>query len=149
MSEFRRNMVIAFLAVAVFAPCLWMLMDRDPAYTFEAVSIEPQEVRPGEDILVTFHVKPRRPSPCNPGYVYRELKEASGKLHVFDPIVRRTFPEMQDNKFTRIIRLPDNISPGRTIYRGSVCYSCNPLHAWLRWPVCVATPEVAFTVIPK
>lgn len=147
MSEFRRNMVIAFVAVFFFAPPLWMLFDRDPVYTFEEVTIEPHEARAGQDIFVNFKVKPLR-APCAPGVVYRELKEIpSGKLHVFDPILRRTYPEMEDNRFARIIRLPANITPGPVIYRGAVCYTCNPMQAWLRWPVCISTPEVEFRVV--
>lgn len=147
VSDFRRNMVIAFVAVAVFGPLIWMLMDRDPPYTFQQVTIEPQEVEPGQDIFVTFQVKPQRPAPCNPGLVYRELKEESGKLHVFDPVSRRVYPEMSNNQFTRILHIPSNISPGKTYYRGNVCYTCNPLREWLRWPVCVQTPEVEFMVV--
>lgn len=146
---FRRNVIIAFVAVFVFGPFMWMAMDRKPPYAFEHVEIEPAEVVQGGTIRITFTVKQNR-APCGPGLVYREFKEVkAGKLHVFDPIMRTEAPIIVDNKFTRTAPVPESISPGQTIYRGTACYSCNPVHSWLRWPVCAPTPSAEFTILEK
>lgn len=141
-----RNFIVTFIAVAFFGPLLWMLMDREPPYRFEHVEIWPANAVQGGDIYITFTVKQNRPA-CGPGMAYREYKEASGKLHLFDPIMRAEVPVIVDNKFTRIGKLPSNISPGLTTYRGQACYTCNPVHSWLRWPVCAATPSATFNVL--
>lgn len=156
--DVRRNAIVAFVAVFVFVPLGWMLMDREPPYTFQHVDISPcgppptrclqTEIHQGSEIYITFHVRENR-APCSPGMVYREYKEASGKLHLFDPIQRAEAPIVVDNKFTRISKLPDNISPGPTTYRGLSCYTCNYLHRWLRWPVCASTPPATFNIIEK
>lgn len=159
VSNFRRNMVIAFLAVAVFGFPMWMLLDRDPPYTFEKVTIDPPHTLsvpcPSDtrercsEIRTVFDVKPGpRLAACGPGTVYREFKEAaSGKLHVIDPVQRIAPPQAVDNQFERTAIVPDNVTPGLTYFRAAVCYNCNPLHQWLRWPVCLHTPEVPFTVV--
>lgn len=146
--DIRRNAVILFIAVFVFVPIGWMLLDREPPYDFQHVDISPREIPQGGEIHITFHVKQNR-APCSPGMVYREFREASGKLHLFDPIQRAEVPIIVDNKFTRIAKLPDNISPGPTTYRGVSCYTCNYLHRWLRWPVCAPTPPAVFSIIEK
>lgn len=147
--DVKRNSVILFIAVFVFVPLGWMLMDREPPYDFQHVDISPSEVQQGGEIHVTFTVKQNR-SACSPGLVYREFKEAAtGKLHLFDPIQRAEVPIIADNRFTRIAKLPDNISPGPTTYRGVSCYTCNYLHRWLRWPVCAPTPPATFNIIKK
>lgn len=146
--DIRRNSVILFIAVFVFVPLGWMLMDRVPPYTFQHVDISPNEVHQGGEIRITFTVKQNR-APCSPGLVYREFKEATGKLHLFDPIQRAEPPIIVDNQFPRIAKLPDNISPGPTTYRGVSCYTCNYIHRWLRWPVCAATPPATFNIVEK
>lgn len=147
-SELPRNIIVAFIAVFVFLPIGWMLMDREPPYTFEHVELSPSTVEQGGELHITFTVRQNRPA-CSPGLVYREFKEASGKLHVFDPVLRSQAPIIADDKFTRISRLPESISPGPTLYRGVSCYTCNPIHSWLRWPVCAPTPAATFNITEK
>jgi hypothetical protein len=144
----KHSIIAAFVSVIFLAPVLWMLMDRAPPYTFEDVEVSPHNVPQGGEIYITFTVKQNRP-PCDPGLIYREFKGATGQLHVFDPIMRSRPPIIENNKFTRISRLPAQIVPGPAVYRGAACYTCNPLQSWLRWPVCVRTPDVEFNVIPK
>lgn len=148
LTDFRRNVIIAFGVVAIFGMPFWWLLDRDPPYTFELVDVSPPTVEQGGELHITFTVRQNRPA-CGPGLVYRQFKEASGKLHVFDPVTRAEAPTIDDDKFTRIARLPESISPGPTIYRGISCYTCNPIHSWLRWPVCASTPPVTFNIIEK
>lgn len=144
----RQNLVAAFVAVGVIAPPVWMLLDREPPYRFEHVEIAPANVVQGGEISITFTIKPLRTS-CGPGLIYREFKEETGKLHVYDPIQRVEAPVLNDNKFTRYSKLPDNISPGQTIYRGISCYTCNPMQGLMRWPVCASTPSATFNVVEK
>lgn len=144
----RHFFIAIFISMIVVAPVLWMLLDRNPPYIFERVEISPRDVPQGGEIHITFTVKQKR-APCNPGLVYREFKESSGKMHVYDPVMRAAPPVIADNKFTRISKLPDNIDPGLTVYRGMACYTCNVIQSWLRWPVCVSTLPVTFNVIAK
>lgn len=143
--EVRRLFVVAAIAVFIFTPLVWMLFDREPPYTFERVTIEPPEPHLGSQIYITFHVKPGRAS-CGAGRVYREFINVQTKrLFVYDPIVRSAPPDISSKEFTRISVLPLELH-GESIYRGTACYPCNPLHRLLQWPVCVHTPEVRFVV---
>jgi hypothetical protein len=145
-TAWRWNLVVVALGVPLFVPLFWWTFDRTPPYTFEQVAISPSYPRPGEDIYITFDVKHRR-APCNPGVIYREFREATGKIHVYDP-VQRARPPIGD-RFTRMATIPPaGIAYGPTTYRASACYTCNPLQRWLRWPVCVHTPDVMFTIAP-
>jgi len=144
----RQFIVALFISVLFVVPVMWMLMDRSPPYTFEHVNIIPHNTIQGGDIYITFRVKINRPA-CGGGVFYREFKEASGKLHLYDPIAQDKMLEIVDNKFTRINKLPDDISPGLTFYRSAACYTCNPIHSWLKWPVCIYTPSVEFNVLRK
>lgn len=130
----------------MLAPVVWMVMDRELPYVYRGVEIAPKDVEPGGEIHITFHVHQLR-APCSAGVVYREFKESSGKLHTYDPIVRLRPPDIVDGRFTRTAHLPSHLAPGLTIYRGAACYHCNPLQQWLRWPVCVPTPDVPFNVV--
>lgn len=143
----RKQIAVAtFISVLFVVPVLWMLMDRSPPYVYEKVEIEPQDVIQGGDIYITFTVKETRPA-CGAAMVYREFKEASGKLHIYDPIKRIETPHLIDKKFSRISKIPDNLTPGIVTYRATACYTCNPIHSWLRWPVCVSTPDIEFNVL--
>lgn len=143
------NAVSAFIAIAFVAPLAWMLMDREPPYTFVGTEISPAYVREGGEIEITFTVKENRPA-CGPGMIYREFKEeVSGKIHTIDPVTRAAPPVIVNNKFTRIAKLPENITPGLVTYRGMACYTCNPVHSWLRWPVCTNTPTAQFEILPS
>lgn len=142
----RAPILAAVTAILLLVPVIWMLMDNTPPYSYTKIDIAPVPAVSGEDIYITFHVESHRNS-CGAGLVYREFKEASGKLHVYDPILRSRAPILQDGKFTRIAELPFNLAPGQVMYRGNGCYFCNPLQRWLRWPICVPTPEVPFTVV--
>lgn len=148
MSDLRKHMRAAFVAAGVVVPVSWFLMDRTPPYRFEHVEITPANVVQGGEISITFTVKQLRTS-CGPGTIYREFKEETGKLHVYDPIERVDAPVINDNKFIRYSKLPDTISPGPTIYRGTSCYTCNPMQGLLRWPVCASTPSATFNVVEK
>lgn len=141
----RQVMAALFVSVLGIVPTLWMLMDRSPPYTFEYAEIIPNNVPQGEDIHITFTVVQNRPT-CGPGVIYHEFKELTGKLHLYDPVHRDDVVDIKNGKFTRIEKTPDGISVGPTIYRGADCYTCNPLHSLLRWPVCTSTPNVKFNV---
>jgi hypothetical protein len=144
----RQIAIAAFVSVLLVAPTMWMLMDRAPPYTFESVEIVPHDAVQGEDIQIHFTIKQDRPA-CGVGTIYREYREASGKLQLYEPIKRDAVADPNNNQFTRIETLPDSISLGPTIYRQTACYICNPIHSLLRWPVCVSTPNVHFNVVGK
>ena len=146
LSHIMRQVTLAtFVSVAIVTPLLWLLLDRDPPFTYEKVEIEPNTIPQSGDAYVTFYIKRGRRA-CDAGLVYRELLDSAGKLHVFDPVVRARPPELGEGQFTRIFKVPNAMEPGRAFYRGISCYPCNPLQSWLRWPVCLPTPEVSFNV---
>jgi len=145
----QQNIIALIISVVFLGPLAYWAVDREPPYTFLHVEIEPNNVVQGEDIQITFWAVQNRES-CGPGLVYREYKELeTGKIHTYDPVLRGKEPELVDGKFTRIGKISESIAPGPTLYRGYSCYNCNPLHTWLRWPVCVVAPEKQFTVIKK
>lgn len=148
--DVQRQVIAAlFVSVLGVVPTMWMLMDRSPPYTFEYGEAIPNDVPQGGDVNIVFKVITNRPT-CGPGVIYHEFKEeASGKLNLYDPVHRNDVPDIKDNKFTRVRKLPEGISIGQTIYRGTDCYTCNPLHSLLRWPVCTTTPNVKFNVREK
>lgn len=147
-----QRQVIAALFVSVLAvvPTLWMLLDRSPPYTFEYVEIIPNDVPQGENVRIEFTALRNRMS-CGPGIIYHQFKEASGKLHLYEPVHRDDVVDVdiKNGKFTRVEKLPDGISVGPTFYRDVDCYNCNPMHSLLRWPVCTSTPNVKFNVVEE
>lgn len=145
-----QRQVIAALFVSVLAvvPTLWMLLDRSPPYTFEYADIVPNDVSQGEDVRIEFIVVSNRRT-CGPGIFYHQFKEASGKLHLYEPVHRDDVVDIKNDKFMRVEKLPDGISLGQTFYRGTDCYVCNPMHSLLRWPVCATTPNVRFNVVEE
>ncbi len=146
MQDIQRQVVAAlFVSVLAVVPTLWMLMDRSPPYIFEYAEIIPNVVPQGGEIHIEFTVIQNRAN-CGPGVIYHEYKEASGKLHLYDPVHHDDVNDIVNNKFSRIEKLPDGISVGTTIYRGTDCYTCNPVQSLLRWPVCASTPNLKFTV---
>ena len=145
--DVQRQVIAAlFVSVLGVVPTLWMLMDRSPPYTFEYAEVIPNDVPQGGDVNIFFKVVQNRPT-CGPGVIYHQFKEEStGKLHLYDPVHRNDIPDIKDNQFKRVRKLPEGISTGEAIYRGTDCYTCNPLHSLLRWPVCTSTPNVKFNV---
>lgn len=145
-NQVKHVMLATIVSVGIVVPITYWLMDRTPPYVYKRVEVSPPVVQPGGEIAITFTVDQLRTS-CSAGSVYREFKEgATGRLLIIDPIQRAAAPVIVDGKFTRIARLPATIEPGEVIYRGQVCYSCNPLQSWFRWPICASTPEVKFRV---
>ncbi len=150
LDEHTKRQIIAalFFSVLIVVPVMWMLMDRTPPFTVEHVEIVPNNVDQGNDIHVVLTVKQNH-LPCNFGIIHREFKEFSGKVHFYDPVVRTELPAVENNKIISVVKLPDSISPGPTIYRSSACYFCNPIQGLLHWPICVLVPGVEFNVMKE
>lgn len=141
-----RHTLAAATAVLILAPTVWMLIDRTPPYEIKGVDITPSTVPLGGSMELTFHIRRLPRTSCGPGLVYREFIDSTGKIHVFDPVLRATPPEINQPQFSRRAQLPEGIATGLTQYRGMACYNCNPLHSWLRWPVCTTAPPTTFTI---
>lgn len=149
MSPLKQALIAVMISLLVVAPLIWMAMDRDPPWEFSEVEISPVDVRQGDEIAITFTTKQLRRM-CGPGLVYREFRDSSGRLIVYDPVQRAEAPELDSKgKFTRSAKIPLGMDPGPAVYRGTSCYTCNPLQNWLRWPICVSTPDVHFNVLKK
>lgn len=137
------------VSILIVAPLIWMTVNRNPPWEFSEVTISPTKVVQGGEIEITFTTKQLRGT-CGPGVVYREFRDSLGRLIVYDPVLRSEAPTLDSRgQFTRSAKIPLSMDPGPAIYRGTSCYTCNPLQSWLRWPICVSTPEVPFTVLKR
>jgi len=144
VSRFQRIMVLVFTAVLLFTPPMWILLDRRVPYELDRATVEPGEARIGSDVFVSFYAKRRRLGECRPVVVHRGLKDlASGEILS----VALPAPLLAgEDRLTQTLRLPDDAPAGKVAYQGQVCYTCNILQSWLRWPVCMPVPEVEFVV---
>lgn len=145
----RQHAVASFCAVFLIAPIVWMLMDRNPPYVRNSGMIMPDHPAPGDFVGVRWNITVSRVCPPNvPFNVTRTIVDGSGKIHEFTPVTGVYGTEEQPNSPTlsRAFQLPTSITPGPAVYRSTACFACNPIH--YLWPVCVKTPEIAFTIIP-
>lgn len=143
---FGRNAIAAFFAIAVFAPVIWMLLDREPPYTRSSGRIEPSNPAPGDFISVHWNIRVERNCPpVVPRNINRTIIDSTGKYHDFEAVegLYGTSPKALPG-ISRTLRLPKDITPGPAKYRSQACFACNPIHYF--WPVCVSQPDIAFEI---
>ena len=147
----RHNVAAAFVSVAIVAPLMWMLLDRDPPYTDHVGTITPADPAPGDWITVDWKLTVHRV--CH-GWVQREIVDSQGVICNYDkqPAIRRDQLSNQQmgsppDRLNRSFPLCDRAAPGPARYRALTCYQCNPLQKW--WPICVRTPNIQFTIRPQ
>jgi hypothetical protein len=82
-----RNLPAAFFAVAIFAPVLWMVLDRDPPYERVSGEIIPSTPAPGEFITVKWRIKVNKwCRPYTPNNVSRQIITSDGQLLDYQPV---------------------------------------------------------------
>lgn len=145
--------VLAVCLIVVVAVLGTWLGDREPPYVPERGEIIPARARSNTQISVVYYGKRNRL--CD-GIVTRTMIErCDGKVHswVPSPSIASTQVGSPDGALRRELMLPSNLRPAENedemlvCYRVSTCYFCNPLQR-LVWPICVAAPELRFTVLP-
>jgi len=52
------------------------------------------------------------------------------------------------DEFSIVVPIPKGFLPGPATYRAIRSYRCNPIQAWLDWPIIVTAPDVNFDVLP-
>lgn len=143
-----QNAIAAFVAVGIFAPLLWMALDRMEPYAITGGQIDPPSPVKGTEFTVTWEIKALRS--CQPQYssVTRVIIDSQGFRHTAAP-TQATFgtpEESSDDKIMRLVKLPENIS-GPAKYFSNVCYACNPVQ--VLWPVCMRTPTLDFMIAER
>lgn len=145
-TTFPANPIAAFVAIALFAPLLWMALDRDPPYVITNGRITPPMPVKNGTVSIDWDIAPLRS--CQPGNhssVVRTVIDAMGVRHVYAPIAATygTAEQFKPEEIRRSFRLPLNIT-GKVSYSAKVCYSCNPIQ--VLWPVCLDTPTIEFFI---
>lgn len=141
-----QNAVAAFIAIAVFAPILWMVMDRAPPFIVTNGRIDPPNPAMNSSIVVTWDVKSTRScQPKSNATVTRTIVDSKGVKHTYAPVhaVYGTPEQHEPDEIKRRLPLPENIT-GHARYSSIACYACNPLQEL--WPICIQMPEVDFEI---
>lgn len=141
-----QNAVAAFIAIAIFAPILWMALDRAPPFVVTNGRIDPPNPAMNGLITVTWDVKSTRScQPSSNATVTRTIVDSKGVRHSYAPVhaVYGTPEQHEADEIKRRIPLPENIT-GHARYSSVACYACNPLQEL--WPICIQMPEVDFEI---
>lgn len=159
MIDARRHVAPAMIAIFIFAPTAWWLMDREPPYIRESGEIvaalpsdcgladdAPAGLFAGGCAAAEWKIRSLRACPSYDRFnVHRTLIDSKDARHVLpatSSIYGRTRPR-QD--LTRYFPIPEKMPTGATQYQSSACFACNPLQH-LFFPICVDTPQLIFTV---
>jgi hypothetical protein len=143
----KTSVIAAFVSIAIFAPALWMLLDRAPPYIVTGGKIEPENPAPGSQISVLWEVKSVRSCPASPRQsVTRTIVDSKNVRHDYAPVEALYGKGTQGHpEIKRTVELPASIPPGPARYSSIACYACNPLQQL--WPVCITMPEILFEVM--
>lgn len=145
-----RNLPAAFFAMAIFAPILWMVLDRDQPYFRISGELIPSNPAPGDFVTVKWRIKVNKwCRPSAPNNVTRQITTSDGQLLDYQPVQgvygtddRAATNERED--LSRTFQIPPSATRGPATYYSRACFSCNPLQDI--WPVCVDTPKIQFTI---
>ncbi len=146
-ATFQRNLIPGFVCVAIFAPVLWMAIDRQVPYVRTNGVITPANPAPGDFVEVKWTVVQTRicrPEPAR--NISRHVITSSGLIIDYEPVsgVMGTVEAPKEETLVRAFQLPISTDPGPAKYRSEACFACNPLQ--ILWPVCVEGPDVQFNV---
>jgi len=145
-----RHVVGAALALLIFAPVLFMLLDREPTYTLISGNIIPSTVHRGDPASVIWYVKTTNRS-C-PGKMQRDIVDSRRQLwpYVIRERAARFVPDPENPGYgwieTPTLLMPEGIATGPATYHVTVFWYCNWLQEKLEWPVVVDRPAIRFEV---
>lgn len=141
----RENAIAAFVAIGVFAPVLWMALDRMPPYEITNGRIDPSNPVKGTEFTVTWDIRALRSCQVQNSSVTRVIISKQGFSYraVPDKATYGTPEQRRTDEIKRPVKLPENIvGPAR--YYADVCYVCNMLQEI--WPICMRTPTLDFVI---
>lgn len=143
----EQHAIAAFIAIFIFAPVFWMLMDRVPPYLITNGRIEPQQIAPNEPYIVDWDVKPLRNCPgARSSRVTTFIIDNAGGSNAYATTQGGFIDGVSViHKEKKMLILP----PGPAKYYSEVCYPCNPLQDKLNWPICFLTPVLEFEVLAE
>ena len=127
----------------------FMMADNEPPYEYDAERsfIVPSKAHDGEQVTVMWKLK--TVNRICPGSNRRVLFDPTTRviLASYDPTPAAVSESIKDGYLNRTFLLPRALPAGLIGYRANVCYECNPFQRFIK-PLCVATPELFFSVVP-
>jgi hypothetical protein len=143
------RVVPIIFSIAVFAPVLWMAMDRSQPFERIAGVVVPPDPAPGEYIHIEWQIRVLKSClPSQQRNVSRSIVDSTGKIHRFEPTEgiygTTTTPPPS---VSRALQLPPDIPAGPARYEAIACFACNPFQHLV--PVCINKPNLLFTVRSK
>lgn len=145
MSRSKKCNIIAAMLFGVIGLIFYMAVDRKPPYAFISGQVIPDVLPSGEQISIHWRVQVHR---FCPGWVERNVTDENGWTwrNVGTPVRQVTVDAHGFSDIVNTLELPKRIPRGRASYSAFVCYVCNPLQRWAKWPICVVTPKLPFEV---
>lgn len=151
INAFSKDHILAtFFAVGVFAPIMWMAMDRNSPYEVLKSEILPPSPAPGDTAIAKFKVKVHKQCKASPDKNVKQfIIDATGRLFSFDPVpsLYSTETNLGSGEVTREIHIPKDVTPGPAHYRVSGQFACNPIQEL--WPVRIIVPDIPFEVVQR
>lgn len=150
MKHLGQNAGAAFIAIAIVAPILWMLLDREPPFIVTDGRVIPPNPTSNGLIEVVWDITPVRScQPYSSATVTRTITDSKGVQHTYAPVhaIYGTPDQHEAGLIDRTIPLPENIT-GSAQYSSVACYPCNPLQYLLGLPICIRMPAVPFEIAP-
>jgi hypothetical protein len=142
------NYIGLTLGLLVAAPVFGMLFDRrEPVHLYEGQFV-PDQVLPGQSIVVVWEVDELRQG-CDGVVERRILEKKTGKVHYFkrEPTVYHLVgPAGGRQTFSRDFTLPQAITPGPAEYTTIGERWCNLLQKYI-WPMEFRGPTIPFNVM--
>lgn len=142
---------VAGIGGALLFGCVsFMAADNQPPYEYDAEKsyIVPSKAHDGDQITVMW--KLAKINRICPGSNRRILFDPRTRviLASYDPTPAAVSESIHEGYLNRTFLLPRGALPEGPIgYRANVCYECNPFQRFIK-PLCVATPELFFSVVP-
>lgn len=133
------------IALGLFAPFMWMLMDRMEPYEITNGRIDPPNPTKNGSFTVTWDIRVMRSCQVKYSSVTRVITDNKGFRHVAAPTAATfgTADQSRSDEIRRPVPLPENVT-GPAKYFADVCYACNPIQVWL--PICFKTPTLEFDI---
>jgi hypothetical protein len=139
------NIAAAFI-VGCIGLLFWMAVDRKQPYQYLEGNVLPSDPAVGSQVSIHWHVRVHR---FCPGWVERNVTDARGYLwhNIGTPVKDiRSVIVGAEAHIVNTFELPRQLGQGPAHYQARVCYTCNPLQRWARWPICVVTPRLPFEI---
>lgn len=147
----RFCLFLSVIASSLLGWIAFMAADNQPPYEYDVENsyIIPYYAKDGSQITVRWRLK--NVNRICPGSNRRVLFDPITKVVIatYDPTPAALSDSVKDGYLNRTFLLPQSLPEGRTGYRATVCYECNPFQKYVR-ALCITTPDIFFNVVhPK